>query len=193
MGIDLLINLNLADITPHPVILPYERIEELGRAAVAPLVIAVWCEAHPGIRLYDRIVASRPMAREIKRPLGIFTGTPQWDLSITGVVDNQDQFWMYCRRDGRPLNVLRDLYESELAFCPLGHVVLVVDPLELDEDADELAHLRACRDIARAHPEVIGLVWLGSSVIDDLPGPPRVVELVPPPPGWGQGGPTPSR
>ena len=188
MGIDVLINLALAGVTPAPIVLPYDHIE---LPTVVDRLIAVWCEALPREELFDRIVQSRPTAQEIKRPLAIYTGTFGWPLGVTGLVNqHHDQFWMHCRRDGRPLHELREAYELELQLVPVAHVVLVIEPLDVDEDADELAHLRACRDLARRHAEIIGVVWLGSSVVEDLPGPPPVVEVLPPL-GWGQGGPTP--
>lgn len=191
MSVDLLINLALADVAPgSPLVLPHEpAIQMLNHPGALSRLIAVWCEREPSVRLYDRIVQSRPIATELKRPLAIFTGTPAWELSVTGIIDSRDQFWMHCQRNGRPLHELRDTYEHEIKFCPLGHVVLVIDPVD-EEDPDELAHLRTCRDIARAHSEVVGVVWLGTLAIEDLPGPPPVVELVEPL-GWGQGGPTP--
>ena len=188
MSLSTLINLALADVTPGPLVLP---VEDVDHADVARL-IAVWCDAHPGVRLFDRIAASRPKAREIKRPLAIYTGAATWDLAVTGLVDQHtDQFWMHCQlHRGQPLHELRDRYELELRVVPVQHIVLVIVPSDADEGEEELAHLRACRDLARNNADIIGVVWLGSSVIEDLPGPPPVVELAAPL-GWGQGGPTP--
>ncbi|HZN51042.1 MAG TPA: hypothetical protein VFD81_10435 [Methylomirabilota bacterium] len=182
MAIDVLINLALAGITPGPLVLPHELLDaDTITASTRERLIAVWCEADSRTPLYDRIVASRPRARELKRPLAIYTGTFGWALGVTGVVDQHtDQFWMHCRRDGRPLHELREAYELELQLVPVSHVVLVIEPLDVEEGPDELAHLRTCRDLARRHAEIIGVVWLGSLTVEDLPGPPPVVELAPP-------------
>jgi len=178
VAIETLINLTLAGVAPGPLVLPYDHLE---LPTLRDRLIAIWCEASPQHSLYHRVACSRPTARELKRPLAIYTGTFGWELGVTGVIDpNHDQFWMRCRRDGRPLHELREAYELELQLVPVSHVVLVIEPLDLDEGPDELAHLRACRDLARGHAEIIGVVWLGTLTIEDLPGPPPVVELAPP-------------
>lgn len=181
MGTDLLINLALGDIEARAGVMPADR------AASAKLeqLVAVWCEAEPSRTLYQVIEDARPVARELKRPLAIYTPVARFDLSIVGVCLNSDQWWMACdRHPDEPIDLAIGRYEDEVHYCPLGRVVLVVGLADwLSEDL--AAYVRACGDFARRRSEIVGLVWIGRPAVEAvgdvtaedlaaLPGPPPV-------------------
>lgn len=183
MSVDLLVNLALADLSPAPVVLPYERVALVPRERI----LAVWCEAERGrATLADRVRASRSAARELRRPLAICTDEARFDLSVTGITEYHDQWWMPCLcPPGTDLDTLPATYLQEIEFCPLNQVVLIVG-FEGEELPDNVraSHWKLCADLAQARQEVIGTVWLGApatSAFHLLPQARKFLPKSPPP------------
>lgn len=193
MGTDLLINLALGDLTDEsPVVRPAARAHE----APPDRLVAIWCEAEPGKTLYQVMVEARPVARELARPLAIFTRTATFDLSVFGLANYHDQWWMPTDRAvNEPIDVAIHRYDAALASCPIGRIVLVVGLVDWLTD-DLAAYVRACGALAERRKEVVGLVWIGRPAVEAvgdvspedlaaLPGPPKVEAIEPI--GWGHG------
>jgi len=82
-------------------------------------------------------------------------------------------------------------YEDGLKYCPLDAVVLVLGVGLVENDELEVAHVLRCAELARARPDIVGVVWIGTSSLDvllrlrdlSLPGPPPIEDVEPV--GWG--------
>ena len=182
MSVEILVNVALGDLVPAPLVLPYERLGLVRRERI----LAVWCEEELGHEtLYQRVQASRGPARVIRRPLAIYSDTGSFDLSVTGIVEASDQWWVNCqRRASESLEQFRERMTLELDYCPLRDVVLLVglSPPPTTNDAEEAAYLFACAALAHERPDVVGVVWLGAPTPAVLEALEAVKSVVRPPP-----------